>query len=78
MLKIKQLATGAFRTLCLSGMLLGLIVLGLTPELIIASEADSQLSAYEKEVGDSGLHLFPSSASSHMCLLLPSAGSCAV
>lgn len=61
-----------------SGMVLELIVLGLTPEWIVASGNDIQLSAYEKEGGDSGLHLFPSPASSHMCLLLPSAGSRAV
>lgn len=61
-----------------SGMVLGLIVFSLTPEWMVASRDDSQLSAYEKEGGDSGLHLFLSPASSHMCLLLPSTGSCAV
>lgn len=61
-----------------SGMVLGLIVLGVTPEWMVSPKDDSQLSAYEKEGGDSGLHLFLSPASSHMCLLLFCAGSCAV
>ena len=61
-----------------SGMVLELVGLGLTPEWMVASGNDSQLSVYEKEGGDSGLHLFPSPASSHMCLVLPSTGSCAL
>lgn len=55
-----------------------LIVLGPTPEGMVVSGDDSQLSAYKKKKTDPSLHLSAPPASSHMWSLLSFAASCAV